>query len=80
MRLSTPLRAATAAAAIAVSALAAAPAHAGCADDLLKSNAPGLGKTVTVNPDGSITINPNPAAGFVGAEAGNAQAFVDCVK
>jgi hypothetical protein len=80
MRLSSPLRAATAAAAIAVSALAAAPAHAGCVDDYLRAGYPGGGKTVTVNPDGSVTVNPNPTLNLAGAVVGNAQAFVDCVK
>jgi hypothetical protein len=79
MRLSVPLRAVTAAAAIALSTLASAPAHAGCVEDYLSAGYPGGGKTVTVNPDGSVTVNPNPTLNLAGAVVGNAEAFVDCV-
>lgn len=79
MRLAVPLRAATAAAVLALTALAAAPAHAGCVEDYLGAGYPGGGKTVTVHPDGSVTVNPNPTVDLAKAVIGNAQAFADCV-
>lgn len=71
----------------------AAPAHAGCVDDYLQGNdylAPDQ-NTVTFNPDGSVTVQPNAAvpdalrvAGFgIGVasnEAGRVVALVNCIK
>ena len=72
-----------AALALVVGALAAAPlsgtSNAGCVDDLLRSSSPGLGGTVTIDPAGPVTIDPNPARDFAAATAGTARAFVDCV-
>lgn len=70
---------------VAVAALALSVASfggtsdAGCVEDALRSSSPGLGGTVTVHPDGSVTVDPNPAVGFANATAGTARTFVDCV-
>ena len=57
----------------------AGTSNAGCVENLLRSSSPGIGGTVTIHPDGSVTVDPNPAVGFAGATAGTANAFVDCV-
>lgn len=80
------------AAALALGALAV-PADAGCVDDFLVGNdyvMPSQG-TVTRNPDGSYTVQPNAvvpdakavagfAAGVTLNEAGRVLVLVDCIK
>jgi hypothetical protein len=76
------IRSAGALVVLALAAAPLAPAHAsadGCVTQFLKQPSPGLGGTVVLNPDGSVTVNPNPALGVAGALAGSTQAFVACV-
>jgi hypothetical protein len=76
------MRALLAAAVLGATALGTVPAHAsadGCVTQLLHSGSPGLGGTVTVNPDGSVTVSPVPAENFARSTAGTAVAFVNCV-
>jgi hypothetical protein len=78
--LRTAVRTATAAGVLGLTVLSAAPAaHAGCVKDQLTASYPGGDPTVTINPDGSITIDPNPTLNLVNAVKGNASVFVKCV-
>jgi hypothetical protein len=78
------MRSLVAAVALAVSAATAftGTAHAAIADDcvgdLLRMVTPGI-EVVTVNDDGTITIDPHGADGFVSAVSSQTTAFVNCV-
>jgi hypothetical protein len=80
-RLTRPL---VAAVTLAVSAATAftGTAHAAVADDcvgdLIRTATPGI-EVVTVNDDGTITIAPHGADGFVSAVASQSAGFVSCV-
>jgi hypothetical protein len=78
MRILAALALATAA----LSATVAAPANAaddGCVTTLLKSDDPSFGQVVILNPDGSITVNPNPVTSLGSRWVGRATWLVDCV-
>jgi hypothetical protein len=68
-----------------VIALAASPlagmaqADDGCVASYLRNDYVAPTKTVVLNPDGSVTINPGPPVGFAGAVAGDAVGLVTCI-
>jgi hypothetical protein len=86
------LRAVTLAAAVAAgTAGLAAPSYAsdappppprpimGCVADFLTMSSPGLGGTVTIDPDLVVTVDPNPALGVANAVTGATVRLVECV-
>ena len=79
------MRRTVAAVALGLSVVSAAPADAGCLDDLVDERtpvvlAPLVGGTIRSNPDGSYTVQPNGPVAYAGGVAGSALRFVSCVS
>lgn len=80
MRLSP--RSAGALVVLALAAAPLAPAHAsadGCVTEYAATKYYMSNHTVTINPDGSVTVDPNPAENLAAQVANRAVWFVGCV-
>ncbi|HEV2890077.1 MAG TPA: hypothetical protein VGX28_06840 [Frankiaceae bacterium] len=67
---------------LAAAALTPATAHAaadGCVTHLLQTDDPSLDPVVTLNPDGSVTVDPNPVTGLALRQVAKVVVLVDCI-